>query len=321
MRTAVFYTGALRTVEKTIRFFKRNVLLGPDVHVFACVQNDTSKSNQEWEAWFHDNMGSNLISVVWFDMEQLEEWTIMREKNLAMTQIPANWKDYLRNSGSVIEYIQLFLAYQQMFRHEHTSGFQYEYIIRVRPDNIFAKPVDFHWLSWTEDEIQTRLIALQMTMELNGMEVTPEKKLQLFMTTLLGRGELLDNLKALCGEYIPSRQAMVPVTAADYRHYLHHGAYLLTFRTNNLYIARRDLFYLIPCVAGMYGLIPTPKPDAYWFNAENQFQSACLYAGISLHNYETMLEGSSLYEYDEKKYFDEAGEILHSSIVYCLVRH
>ena len=65
MRIAVFYTGALRTVEKTIRFFQRNVLLGPHVHVFACVQNDTTKSNEEWEAWFRDKMGPNLVSLVW----------------------------------------------------------------------------------------------------------------------------------------------------------------------------------------------------------------------------------------------------------------
>ena len=320
MRTAVFYTGALRTVEKTIRFFQRNVLLGPHVHVFACVQNDTTKSNEEWEAWFRDKMGPNLVSLVWFDMAQLQEWTVMREKNMATTQIPANWKDYLRNSGSVIEYIQLFLAYQQLFRHEHGSGFQYDYIIRVRPDNIFAKPVDFNWLSWTEEEIQSRLTAIRYAMELNGMEMTPENVLQYFMTTLLGN-ELLGNLKAICGEYIPSKHAAVPVTAANYRHYLQHGSYLLAFRVNNLYIVRRDLFYLIPCVAGMYGLIPTPKPDAYWFNAENQFQSACHYAGITVHNYETALEGGSLYEYDEQKYFDGEGELLHPSMIYCMVRH
>jgi len=320
MRTAVFYTGALRTIEKTIRFFKRNVLLGPDVHVFACVQNDSALSNQEWEGWFRDKMGGNLVSLLWFDLDQLQEWTVIREKNLAMTQIPANWKDYLRTSGSVIEYIQLFLAYQQMFRHEQGGGFQYDYIIRVRPDNLFAKPVDFHWLLWTEEEIQTRLEALRYAMELNGMDLTPEKVLQSFMTTLLGN-ELLDNLKAICGEYIPHKHAAVPITAAEYHHYLHHGSYLLAFRVNNLYIVRRDLFYLIPCIAGMYGLIPTPKPDAYWFNAENQFQSACHYAGITLHNYETNLEGGSLYKYDEKKYFDDAGEILHPSIVYCMVRY
>ena len=55
MRTAVFYTGALRTIEKTIRFFQRNVLLGPDVHVFACVQNDSALSNQEWDEWFRQD--------------------------------------------------------------------------------------------------------------------------------------------------------------------------------------------------------------------------------------------------------------------------
>jgi len=319
MKTAVFYTGALRTIEKTIRFFQRNVLIGPDVYVFACVQNDSTKTNQEWESWFRDKMGSHLVSLTWFDKHQVDEWTVLREKNLAATMIPTIWKDYLRNSGSIVEYIQMFLAYQQMFHYEQKHGFQFEYIVRTRTDGVLAKPLYFHWLLWTEEDIQKRLTAVQFSMQLNGLDVTPVHTLQTFMTTLLG-ANLLDSLKSHCGQYIPSAKAAIPVTAADYLHYLHHGSYLLSFRVNIFYIVRRDLFYLIPCIAGMYGLIPTPTPDPYWFNAENQFQSACYYAGMSIHNYETMFEGASIYDYDERNYFDETGDIRSPSMVYCLVR-
>jgi hypothetical protein len=320
MRVAVCYTGALRTVLKTIRYFQQNVLLGPDVHVFACVQNDTTRSNAEWEAWLRTQMKGQLVSLTWFDMSQHEEWTMFREKNLACTFVPNHWKDYIRSSGSVIEYIQLFLTYRQLLRQERAHGVSYDYVIRMRPDNLFAKPVDFHWLGWSEADIDARLGRLRDHMATHSIPETPETVLQLFMGTVLDDG-LMKNITNLCGEYKKSKGAVVPSTAAEYREYLHHGSYILTYRANNLYIVRRDLFHLLPSVGPMYGLLPTPSHDDYWFNAENQFQSTCYYSGLSIHDYNTLFEDKCLYDYDEKRYFDSEYHILNPFMVYCLVRN
>lgn len=321
MKVAVLYTGALRTVQKTIGFFKQHVLrmdAGAEVHVFACVQNDTARSTVEWEAWFRSQMGGHMVSITWFTMAQHEEWIMIREKNLATTRIPPNWKDYLRSSGSFIEYVQMLLAYRQMMGYEEAGGFRYDYLIRMRPDNLFAKPIDFHWLQWDEDAIQMRLDRLRHTMG----SVSDAGLLQSFMATIVEDG-LMDNVSNLIGEYKPCRSAesCLPRTAAEYRTYLHEGAYILTFRSNNLYIVRRELFYLIPSVAGLYGLLPTPSPDAYWFNAENQFQNACYYSGLSVHDYNTLFEDKCLYEYDEKRYFTGDYAVANPYMMYCVMRY
>ncbi len=320
MRVAVCYTGALRTVLKTIRYFQQNVLLSPDVHVFACVQNDTTQSNAEWESWLRVQMKGQLASLTWFDMSQHEEWVMFREKNLSCTTVPTQWKDYIRNSGSFIEYIQLFLAYRQLVHQEQACGLSYDYVIRMRPDNLFAKPVDFHWLGWSEADIEGRLTRLREHMATHSIPETPETVLQLFMSTVLDDG-LMGNMVNLCGESKKSKGMVIPVTAAEYRDYLHRGSYILTYRANNLYIVRRDLFYLLPSVGPMYGLLPTPVHDNYWFNAENQFQAACYYSGLSVHDYNTLFEDKCLYDYDEKRYFDSEYRILNPFMVYCLVRN
>jgi len=79
MRLAVLFTGALRTIKKTMRYFKQNVLLSPDVCVFACIQNDTSQPNSEWETWLREQMGANLKAIHWFRLDTHPEWVKQRE--------------------------------------------------------------------------------------------------------------------------------------------------------------------------------------------------------------------------------------------------
>jgi hypothetical protein len=316
MKVAVVYTGALRTIRKTISYLKQNVLLGPDVHVFACLQQDSSNLS---ESWIREQLKPHLHWFTWFDLERHSEWITLREKNLSCTTISNHWKDYLRNSGSMIEYLQLYLTYKHIVLYEQTHGFTYDYIIRVRPDNMFAKPVDFHWLDWTEEDIAHRIANIQMCMKAAEIEVTPVNTLRYFMNTLLD-DSLMFNISNMIGEFLPNKRVPVPSTSQEIRDYLHHGSYILTFRANNLYIVRRELFHLIPCLYSMQGLLNVPNQDTYWFNAENQFQYVCLHSGLAIHDYNTLFEDKSLYEYEESRYFDEQYRVKNNTMVYCLVR-
>ena len=318
MKIAVVYTGALRTIRKTIGYLKQNVLLSGDVHIFACLQNDSTTSSAEMETWIRQELSPHLRSFEWFDLDNYSEWIMLREKNLDVSHVSNRWKDYLRSSGSMIEYLQLYLAYKQLFSNEQTNGFDYDYIIRIRPDNMFAKPIDFHWLSWNEQNIQQRLDFLHQQMELAGIPINHESTLRYFMNTMLD-DHLVLNLKNMMGEFIPNSRVTIPTNAKELLHYLHHGAYILTFRANNLYIVRRDLFHLIPSLFGMYGLL-RGSSDEYWFNAENQFQYACRFSGLAIHDYNTLFEDRSLYEYDESRYFDAKYRVINPMMVYCLVR-
>jgi hypothetical protein len=327
MRTVVIFTGALRTVKKTIRYFKQNVLRD-NVDVFVCVQNDTQQPNEEWTAWFGEQMGHHMKSIEWFSLEAHPEWIVHRDTLLQHIQIDDGWKHYLRTSGSMIEYFQLQLAHMKVSLYEQMNGFQYDYLVRARTDSIYAKPVDFHWLSWTDEEVAKRIQRIKEEMTYSKIEVTERSILQYFMSTIVS-DTTIPNISRIFADCVINDADHPPfgITNMPYEttlnQYLKKGRYIITIRKNNLYIIRRPLFFLIPSLGTIYGLPRTPAADDYWFNAECQFRSACYYAGISIFDYSSLFEEKSLEYADnwrEADFFDLEFNLINPTMLYCIVR-
>ena len=176
------FTGALRTIKKTIPFFIKNILLHSDVHVFACVQNDTDTSNSEYEAWLYSVMGDHLKSVEWFTISLHPNWVKQRDDMIDNMNITDNIIYYLKNSGSMIEYYQLYLAYTKMIHFERKHS-KYDYIIRVRTDTIYAKPIDFHWLNWSDKEVESRIERITQELVKSNIELSEYNIMNYFMNT------------------------------------------------------------------------------------------------------------------------------------------
>ena len=318
MKVAVLFTGALRTIKKTMRYFKQNVLLNQDVDVFACLQNDTSMSNSEWESWIREEMGDHLKLITWFSPDDHQDWISLRDKLISHLNLIEHWKNYIKNSGSIIEYYQLYLSYLKMCSYEDTHQ-RYKYIIRVRTDTIFAQPVDFHWINWSDSEVEERIQKINNELTLSNIEVTPKNTLTYFMTTLIS-DKLIPNMQNITTRYIPNQYGVIPSSVTELNQYVKTGAYILVIRANNLYVVSREFFNLIPTLSFMYGFLKSPHNDEYWYNAENQFQSACYFSGLAVFDYNTLFEDKSLYEYDEKRYFDLNFNVMNPAMLYCLVR-
>ena len=105
----------------------------------------------------------------------------------------------------------------------------------------------------------------------------------------------------------------------DLKNYIKNGLYILTIRKNLLYILRRKNFSLIPSISNCYGSLNFFKNE-YWWNAESQFRSACAYSQLSIFDYSTGFEESSLYDYNPQKFFDESGN-MKKEMLYCLIRY
>lgn len=185
MLNAVLFTGALRTIKKTMKYFILNILKCSDVHVFMCVQNDTIIPNDEWERWFSDQIGPALKNIEWFSNDKNSEWFIHREKLISNMNTYENWKNYLRNSGSIIEYIQLQYAYLKMNFTEQLNGYKYDYIIRARTDSIYAVPIDFHWLYWTEEFVKKRIDNIKIILNTTKNKINNLTIISYFMSTIL----------------------------------------------------------------------------------------------------------------------------------------
>lgn len=322
MRVVVIFTGALRTIKKTIRYFKQNVLCS-QVDVFACVQNDTATSEEEWTAWFHEQMGANLKSIQWFDKDAHPEWVHHRDMLLKNMCLDRTWKDYLKHSGSMIEYYQLQLAYMKVCHYEQSSGVTYDYLVRARTDTIWVKPVDFHWLSWTEGEIQARVSRITEEMVASQIPVTASNVLRYFMCTILS-DDVIPNLEWIFADYAACpTEPDAEGTLLRLNEYIQAGRYILTLRKNNLYLVRRDLFHMIPSLGTMYGFLRSPVADEYWFNAECQFRSACYHSCLTIFDYSTMFEERSLeypHKWEEADFFDLEGNVVNPRMLYCVVR-
>jgi hypothetical protein len=325
MRTVVVFTGALRTIRKTMGYFKRHVLIRPDIDVFMCVQNDGSVSEEEWESWFRQEMGGHLKHVQWYSHEKYPDWIKNRDRQINYLAIQDNWKSYLQTSGSMIEYFQLQLAYMELSKYEQSLGFRYDYLVRARTDTIYAKPLDFHWLNWTEEEISQRLDRIREEMRLSNIEVNDTSLMKYFMCTIFS-DDVIPNMQLIFADYRPCESEAFldgELTASRLKTYLHRGRYILTIRRNNLYVIRRSLFYMIPSLGTFYGFLRAPDADPWWLNAEGQFRDACFYSGITVFDYSTLYEEKSLEypsQWNEADFFDLEGRLINPMMLYCVVR-
>ena len=325
MKTAVLFTGALRTVKKTMRYLKQNILLHPEVHVFACLQNISIEPTETWNVWLRTVLGAHCISITWMEHSMILQWEPQREQLLRSMAISEDWKNYLRTSGSMIEYLQLQHAYLAMCNYEQLLGFQYDQVIRTRTDTVIAKPLDFHWLRWSDDDVEKRMNVIRQKLVELGMDNGAKNVFSYFMGTVLS-DDLIPNMKQLRIGYLSSHTAGkqdVPSTAHQLNKYLRSGKYILTVRKNLVYVVRRSLFHMIPALASLYGTFRSPHSDDCWFNAECQFQGACYHSGLSSHEYSSTFEELPIEQrssWKERDYFDEDFNCLHSHMLYCVVR-
>lgn len=321
---AVIYTGELRTIDKTISFLKKNVVLNENVHIFATLQSEEYTLHEEK---IKNILGKNCKSLNWF-FKNDDLWLKTQEKMLNNIPINISYKNYIKNGGSMIEYYQLQLSYEKLALFELENGINYDYIIRCRTDTIFCQPIDFSWLSLSSEEIKFRLSYIKDLYE----NISNDKLITLFMSTIINRNLLsnIENNNLLYddspnpkeNQYINKndfllQELLKEINIEKLQNYIKNGLYILTIRKNLLYIVKREFFGLIPAIGTMYGSLNFFKNE-YWWNAESQFRSACAYSQLSIFNYSTIFEENSLYNYKEENYFDD-GKI-KKEMLYCLIR-
>ena len=234
-------------------------------------------------------------------------------------RIDQTWKDYLRRSGSMIEYFQLQLAYMKMTDYEHYNRFEYDYLIRARTDSIYTKPIDFHWLHWTPSDVAERVEIVKKELRLS--KISEELLFPYFMSTIIS-DDVIPNIQYIHAGYYPYQGFVDPLDLLSLHTYIKEGRYILTFRKNNLYIVRRNLFHLIPSLGTMYGQFKSLYSDQWWFNAEGQFTSVCYHAMLNTHDYNTDFEDRSVEAvgWNEADFFDCDFNCVNPRMLYCMVR-
>ena len=311
-KIAIIYTGEVRTIEKAIQYFKENVIINDNYHVFALLQTNNI---EYFDNLVKNNLGDNLKSINWFNNGN-EEWVNMRESLLnQMSTVGENWKNYLRNSGSMIEYYQMYLAYKNIEEYEKKHNFEYDYIMRIRCDVVLTHPIYFDWDSFTIDDVKSLLYEIK---EFNNFEsIISYDVINIFMNAFYHKNRILcKNVNFSNNQFSRQFKNLLITNDEDNTDnkeanfiksvydYLLTGNYAITFRKNIIYFMKRKLFTNISNLGITYGSEHKMENNDYWFNAESQLDQIFIENDIDVFDSTTNLEHNSLYSYDENVYFE-----------------
>jgi hypothetical protein len=286
-KIAVLYTGEIRTIENTSPYFRKNILDPTNADIFAIIQGTIS--NQAFETILIEHWRSNLKSFDWFYREHYND---LQDRLIENMNLPFHWQYYLKTSGSMVEYYQLYLAFQKMREYEERNGFKYDFVIRLRTDVLITRPLDFS--IFDEPEKRWKQVG---------------QSLPLFFSSLF-------SLERVQSDQLIEIQG--PPNTDKIQEYLTNGEYLVTIRKNVFYFGKRNVFEKIASLGITYGHWKSPKYD-HWFDAESQLHTICEKKGVDVFDSMTQFEGESLYQYRSENYFDSSGNLLNNSSVFCFI--
>lgn len=285
---AIIYTGQTRTIDSVIDIFKSNILIHENCHVFGLLE---STNIDYYDLFIKNKLGIHLKSLQWF--EKNDTWHHLKTQLLNDMHLTPNWHHYISNSGSMIEYYQMYLAYQQLKAYEIQHHITYDYILRIRCDCVITRPLNFPLYN-IED-------ITMMVNQIKNMHQTDN---------------IDDIVSILMTSLYDSNRAQVKMNRRHYGnvkftdnfieelyHYLKEGKFLITLRENVCYFAKRNVFDLISPLGITYGKSKT-YDDGQWFNAEGQLKSICLDNGIDIFDSGSDIEIKSLYEYNQNNYYE-----------------
>lgn len=322
-KVAIIYSGETRTIDKTIDYFCKNVLINDNYHVFALIQSFNEK--ERYEKLIKNKMKNNLKSFNWFYKDD-NEWIQHKDRLLKDMNISTRWREYLNNSGSMIEYYQMYLLSKKIYEYEELENFRYDYILRIRCDNIIQHPIYFDW-----DDLNPNYVKESMYFIKNyfGFKINSIESIRLFMNSIYDKKRLFcEDLHYMNCEYFDVRTPVLQHLTSiqnenefiyKFIEYINKGEYIITLRANNIYFMKRDYFERISDLGIHYGKYIMNNHDS-WMNAESQLQKICIDNNLDIFNSFTMLEDKCLYQYDNSNYFDINGEVKYSNKFFFFVK-
>ena len=320
-KVAIIYTGEARTIETTINFFKNNVILNDNYHVFAVIQSNNIELHNNI---IKDTIGENLKSLNWFNNTD-DNWINLRETQLEKMNNCQDWTiNYLRNSGSMIEYYQMYLAYKSLAQYENTHNITYDYVLRFRTDTVMKDKLDFDTMFNFDREYIKKL--LYKIKEHNNLEnIISFKALNILMGVFYNEKRLYYKNNYDQNKILEKIYRFLEISDEDkyidsLTDYLKNGNYIISLRENIIYFMKRELMVHLNILGVTYGDY-TLENDAYWWNAESQLKLISYKNNIDFYGSVTDLEGASLYAYNHLNYFDENNNLLNTDFSFFIKRY
>jgi hypothetical protein len=320
-RIAIIYTGESRTIDATIQTFKEHILLNENYHVYAVLQSQNSELT---EKLVRTHMENNLKSYQNFNKDDFC-WNVIQDNLLNIIKTNDFWHEYLKHkSGSMIEYYQMYLAYQKIVDYEYKENFKYDYVIRIRCDVIITHPIYFDWGDFEESYIKQCFEEIQKQKKYENI-ICPDA-LIIFMNSIFLKNRIycttkINNNCIICSDNFKFllQTSNEKVFFSMLKEYLNKGKFIITLRQNVLFFVKRKYMTFIAPLGVTYGLYKNKK-DEYWFNAENQLRQICIENDLDIFDSHTTLEEDSLYKYNENNYYKDGVLIKNNDVFFFIKR-
>lgn len=308
----ILFTGQVRTLLSTVLEFKRNILDANksdyNIEIYGCLEYPETcdetvnkKYIEEVEVVLNECYKENIKRIKWLSSLDSESKYI-REKKSIDVGIMSN---YLSNSGSIIEYYQLYRVLKLI-----KNPSKYAKIMRVRLDIYFPSKLLFKNMekSWTDAE-QLEISHLFPNLPLNELKTIFDCN-KLFKNW----NDALNRMKnKLTVEVISSTQLSNSFTNLEPLQSPISENIIYAYRNNLLYLSNCSpiLLETLQNIIWNYGLkqeirhknsIIGHKKDIiyeqnYLWNAENQFELNIVSKNFKIFNSYSDNEESSLYSH------------------------
>ncbi|MHB1952723.1 MAG: hypothetical protein ACYCOU_03155, partial [Sulfobacillus sp.] len=280
MRIAVAFTGATRSYRRTLPVFRRNVLdpltrAGHLVEVFAVIQPDEDLRSVAGQLAQIDGF---LQSLTYFDpgcplWTELKKW----QSKHYLNYLHPSYRDYILNGGSITEHIQFWEAWKNILKHEQRHGL-FDFVMRFRTDNVWCHEFRL------PDELNFRSTDGHATPE---PDPEPENHFvrrveSLFFPPGWNYRKTKQSTFINANDHLWHDLVVGKIGFADY---LKDGRYILTFRENQIWFARRDVAQIVAPLGLIYGQPDCQKEEPWHWNSESQFKSWLKQNSVSQFDY------------------------------------
>ena len=183
-RTALLLTGENRTIVQTWRSILENIIVPSNCDVFvhwecsnhghAYVNNNSENNNndvivnrveRELRQWW----GNHVVAIKHITSDEKAAYILARDEKIetqpALQQSVFDRtginRNYLKNSGTLIEYYQIQACAEMMVAHERKMESKYEFVIRSRLDATLTQPLRVpDWFQFSSSVIDNSVTSL-----------------------------------------------------------------------------------------------------------------------------------------------------------------
>lgn len=241
MQTAILFTGQQRTLSRVLPLLKRNLLDPNNVTLFfAC------EASEELLTMFSGyKIGGSLLlpsfRTTEFNciLQMLPGRACLTEDvfERAKKADGLNWTiDYVKQSGTVLQYYQIWKAYCLLLEYERTHSMRFDICVRARLDMLLTEPIYLsRVLKSYDNEVEARS---------------------------LGCYKMQSCSRSIDSDIYESPRGTPPTSRIVW-----------TFGHEQSWICRRDIFDVFGPMVFSYGVFPSTNTFA--FNSETFFHETC----------------------------------------------